>query len=184
MELFKELSDDVFPDAISELKSGQKLGHWIWWVFPTGKYGLDIIAPCITKSINLHDLAEHFITLDDCRNYIRMPILRNRYLEILRASNNALSKYSKYAPYEVFDSAFDRKHVGEFLCGPIDSFKVRISVTLFAHIATKISDNVLKCACNDVLKHFIGDCIYIDNITKKRNILNGHDTHVIESFNI
>ena len=23
------------PDALKELKAGQKKGHWVWWVFPT-----------------------------------------------------------------------------------------------------------------------------------------------------
>ena len=34
---FVEKCNKTFPEALSEIETGKKIGHWIWWIFPQAK---------------------------------------------------------------------------------------------------------------------------------------------------
>mmetsp|Transcript_9452 Transcript_9452/g.14008 ORF Transcript_9452/g.14008 Transcript_9452/m.14008 type:complete len:140 (-) Transcript_9452:139-558(-) len=79
----------------------------------------------------------------------------------LRLAAAALEKHSSEAPFHVFDEAFaGRGCRGAWLRGPVDSFKVRASATLFASAASKRGDEELVQAALRLLRHFNGDCSY------------------------
>lgn len=149
--------------ALKQLKRGKKTGHWIWYVFPTlSNYGAGSRGKVALKG------------LLEARAYLLVPELRNNYLTILQTSDKAMSGAKKQAPWKVFDSHFCRNPVGNY--GPVDSFKVRISVSLFLLAAKANNDDVVEKACQGVLKHFTGDCAY------RGIVLKGFDWNVKSSL--
>lgn len=97
-------SGGVHTAAVAELRAGQKLGHWMWYVFPqlrglgqsptAYKYGIDSLA--------------------EAQAYCRHPVLGPRLVE---CAHLVLAIESRTAQ-EIF--------------GGIDTLKLRSSMTLFA----------------------------------------------------
>ena len=80
-----------------------------------------------------------------------------------------MAKHTSLQPWHVFDSAFRRQPHGQWpaqrnsdgsrgASGPVDSYKVRISATLFAIAARRVGDHEVLSACLAVLSRFAGDC--------------------------
>ena len=59
--------------------SGEKMGHWIWYIWPTLK---------MVRHTNRPELI--LGTFDDCRAYLRHPVLGARLVEITRVAVDKL----------------------------------------------------------------------------------------------
>ena len=100
---------DTYDNALSEMKQGYKVSHWIWYVFPQiqglGRSGT-------TAYFSIKDLQEAI-------DYYAHPVLGARLVEICEVLLNIPSD----DPMSVF--------------GFPDAFKVRSCMTLFKHAAPK-----------------------------------------------
>ena len=98
---------ETYATALSEMKQGCKVSHWIWYVFPQiqglGRSGT-------TAFFSIHDLTE-------AKDYYAHPVLGTRQIEICEVLLNIESD----DPMCVF--------------GYPDAFKVRSCMTLFKHAA-------------------------------------------------
>ena len=102
-----------FEAALSEIQSGGKRGHWIWYVFPqlaglghsaaSREYGIDGVA--------------------EAEAYLRDPLLRGRLLTIAIAVEEQLRH---------------RISLESLMNSSIDVMKLVSSLTLFAHVARRL----------------------------------------------
>lgn len=97
----------VYERALSEVKNGMKVGHWIWYIFPQVK-GLGM-------SYNSHYYG--IDGLEEARDYLRHPLLGKRLKEV----TTALLELQGKSAGEVF--------------GGLDAMKVRSCMTLFDEVA-------------------------------------------------
>lgn len=104
---FVEAQEHGYPQALSEIRHGQKRSHWMWYVFPQFE-GLGF-SPA-SRRYSIKSVAE-------AEAYLRHPILGPRLLESARA---ALGVEGRSA-LEVFGSP--------------DNMKLRSSATLFATVS-------------------------------------------------
>jgi uncharacterized protein (DUF1810 family) len=91
--------------AVSELRSGRKRSHWMWFVFPQIA-GLGQSWASRTYAIS---------SLNEARAYLAHPVLGPRLLEC----TGILTQLHGLSAQDIF--------------GGIDSVKLRSSMTLFAH---------------------------------------------------
>ena len=100
-------SGATYERALSELRSGRKTSHWMWFVFPQiAGLGRSEVA----KLYAISSLAE-------ARAYVRHPVLGPRLVECAQA----LMELQTSDPEQVM--------------GGIDAMKLRSSMTLFVHAA-------------------------------------------------
>ena len=64
-----------YRTALSEIQNGEKVSHWIWYIFPQMK-GLGHSYNC-----NLYGI----VSLDEAKAYLQNDILRERLIEISAA---------------------------------------------------------------------------------------------------
>lgn len=100
------IQKDMFKIALSEIKQGKKINHWMWYIFPQIK-GLGNSEMSNFYSIN---------SIEEAQLYWENETLRNNYIILC----NELLKLNMNNPVEVF--------------GEIDSLKLRSSLTLFNYI--------------------------------------------------
>lgn len=81
--------------ALSEIKNGKKVSHWIWYIFPHLK-GLGRSSKSVYYGIR---------GLDEAKAYLADPILGKRLIEIC----SALLSLDKDNPTEVMGKPDDRK---------------------------------------------------------------------------
>jgi uncharacterized protein (DUF1810 family) len=98
--------ENVFHDALNEIKSGKKQSHWMWFVFPQIR-GLGFTEYNVYYGIK---------DLQEAEEYLNDPILGKRLIEISQA---VLSQNGKTA-IEIF--------------GKPDHRKLKSSMTLFSQI--------------------------------------------------
>ena len=98
---------NVYRSAASELRTGRKLSHWMWFIFPQ-------IAG-LGRSSNSKAYA--ISSLDEAKVYVAHPVLGPRLAEC----THILTQLNGLTALEIF--------------GPIDAQKLRSSMTLFAHAA-------------------------------------------------
>ena len=152
------------PDALKELKAGQKKGHWVWWVFPTiAERGGDMNS-AVQRARNGKPLGPTGADLADASEateYIKHAKLRPLLLASLAAVDNAMAKHTeKAAPWAVLDKGFGRKPDGVWVGGPVDAYKLWCSATLFAAVAHQAGDAEVRAAAVSTLRHFKGDVKY------------------------
>ena len=101
---FVEAQRDEYDDVFSEIASGRKQTHWMWYIFPQ----IDGLASTATS--------RHFAikSLEEARAYLDHPVLGTRLLECAEA---ALAVEGRSA-HDIF--------------GTPDDLKLRSSATLFA----------------------------------------------------
>ena len=75
---FIQPQDADYPNALKEIKAGNKSSHWIWYVFPQLK-GLGNSGFSNFYGIN---------DLDEARDYLAHPVLGPRLIEITTAFYN------------------------------------------------------------------------------------------------
>lgn len=106
IERFVEAQESLYAgyaQALKEIKTGRKVSHWIWYIFPQLR-GLG------------HSRMSHFYGITDkaeAKTYLNHPILGSRLREISEA---LLSHTDKSA---------------EWILGDIDAQKVKSCMTLF-----------------------------------------------------
>ena len=75
LDRFVHAQHDTYAGALAELKSGKKLGHWMWFVFPQLR-GLGVSAT--STRYGIADIAEAGL-------YLQHPVLGRRLLECTHA---------------------------------------------------------------------------------------------------
>ena len=101
---FHEAQEQVWQQALAELRAGTKTSHWMWFIFPQ----LAALGRSATAlRYGIADLAE-------ARAYLADPVLRAR----LDACAGAMLGHAGRSP--------------ETILGPVDALKLRSSATLFA----------------------------------------------------
>ena len=104
---FVEAQDRVYEQVLSELHSGRKTSHWMWFIFPqfAGLGSSDVSRFYAIKSI------------DEARAYLQHPILGARLIE----SSEAVLAVTHRSAHEIFGSP--------------DDMKLKSCMTLFANIS-------------------------------------------------
>jgi uncharacterized protein (DUF1810 family) len=107
-----------YTDALTEIKSGRKRTHWMWYVFPQIQ-GLGFSETARYYSIN---------DLDEANAYINHPILGSRLIEISQALLTLKSNDANA------------------ILGRPDDMKLKSSMTLFAALpnADPVFELVIK----------------------------------------
>lgn len=101
---FVEAQDRVFERVLSELKSGFKRSHWMWFIFPQIR-GLGSSPTAQIYAIS---------SLDEAKAYLQHPVLGARLRECVRLVNAVAGRTC----HEIFGSP--------------DDLKFHSSMTLFA----------------------------------------------------
>ena len=140
------------------MRAGQKRGHWIWWAFPTlAQRGGDG---------NSHYTGADLKDVDEARRYASHPALRSALLEVFRTAATAFDEAGRadgLGPYHVLDAGFGRASDGQWIMGPVDSFKAWASATLFRELARLSGDAELEAAARAVLHEFRGRSIVYES---------------------
>ena len=100
---FVGAQDSFYKEALHEIRSGQKDGHWIWFIFPQ------------MKGLGYSPMAQNYgiTSIAEARAYLAHPILRAHLIEI----TEALLRHKDKSAYDIL--------------GSIDAIKVRSCMTLF-----------------------------------------------------
>ena len=107
LDRFVQAQAASYPQALAELRAGQKRSHWMWYVFPQIE-GLGQSAMSRRYSIK---------SADEARAYLDHPVLGARLRECFAAVNNIAGR----SAHEIFGSP--------------DDMKLRSSATLFAAVS-------------------------------------------------
>jgi uncharacterized protein (DUF1810 family) len=90
---FLEAQEDVYPQAVEELKNGQKQSHWMWFIFPQ------------LKGLGSSPTAQKYAIqdLDEARAYWQHPVLSKRLVEcsrlIMRTEDKNIKEIFGYPDY-------------------------------------------------------------------------------------
>ena len=106
LEHFVDAQKNVYFKALSEIASGKKVGHWMWFIFP------QFIG--LGKSDFSYKYA--ISSIEQAEKYLKHPVLGAR----LRELSEILLLLSCSDPIEIF--------------GTVDSQKLKSSLTLFLHV--------------------------------------------------
>ena len=100
---FLEAQRYNYDNALAEIKSGRKNGHWMWYIFPQ------------IKGLGYSETSQYYAINDmkEAKNYLSHPILGTRLTEI----SNELLKLEQSDANLIF--------------GGIDSMKLKSCMTLF-----------------------------------------------------
>ena len=108
--------------ALNEIRSGKKISHWIWYIFPQLR--------CLGRSSRAHyyGIADR----DEAQSYLEHPILGARIREV----TEALLEHKDKTALSIF--------------GDIDAVKVRSCMTMFDYLSPNdIFSEVLHSFYND-----------------------------------
>ena len=105
---FVQAQEDIYEQAISEIRSGRKRTHWMWFIFPQFD-GLGF-SPT-SRQYAIRSLAE-------ARAYLKHPVLGPRLLACAEAALGVEAR-----------SAFD-------VFGSPDDMKLRSCATLFSRVSS------------------------------------------------
>jgi uncharacterized protein (DUF1810 family) len=96
-------ADGTFERAVAELRSGRKVSHWMWFVFPQ------------IAGLGRSPMAQQFAisSLDEAQAYLRHPVLGPR----LTTAAQVLTGVAGRSAEQIF--------------GGLDAQKLRSSITLF-----------------------------------------------------
>jgi len=103
-----------YDTALAEIRAGGKRSHWIWYVFPQIE-GLGRSATALAYAMR---------GLDEACAYLRDPILRARYEEIVAAVSEQLARGIR---------------VEDLMGGRTDALKLVSSLTLFRAAAEQLA---------------------------------------------
>ena len=107
LERFVDAQERMYNMALTEVKSGKKLSHWIWYIFPQLK-GLGMTGNSHYYGID---------NIEEAKAYLQHPILGARLREITSVFLGLTGKNAQ----DVF--------------GYLDAMKVRSCMTLFNEVA-------------------------------------------------
>ena len=109
----QDSASDGFDEALREIQSGRKRGHWIWYIFPQ-LVGLGMSPPSQLYGVR---------GLDEARAYLRDEMLHQRLVTISRA---------------LLDQLNDGNDIRVVLGSDIDAMKLASSMTLFSAAARSL----------------------------------------------
>jgi uncharacterized protein (DUF1810 family) len=112
LDRFVDAQRDVYDDVVRELRTGRKVSHWMWFVFPQ--------VEGLGRSWTSQQYAIR--SLDEARAYLAHPVLGPR----LRACAGLLLG--------------TRDRTAEQIFGAVDAVKLRSSMTLFHRAAPDESE--------------------------------------------
>ena len=103
---FVSAQDDMYAQALAELRAGRKRSHWMWFVFPQ------------IAGLGHSEMARTYAIVDanEAQAYLAHPVLGPRLIEATEAVTAAGGS-------------------AEAILGGIDAVKLRSSMTLFAAVA-------------------------------------------------
>lgn len=106
LERFVTAQEKNYQDALSELKSGRKRSHWMWYVFPQ------------IKGLGFSELSKFYAIEDvkEAENYLVHPVLGKRIIEMAHVL-----------------LALNENDAGKVFGYP-DDMKLKSSMTLFAGV--------------------------------------------------
>ena len=106
-EHFVQAQDPVYDAVLAELRAGEKLTHWMWFIFPQ------------LKALGRSHMAQRFglENLQEARAYLAHSVLGPRLL----ACTTTVNGLSGGSVHQIFGSP--------------DDLKFRSSMTLFANVA-------------------------------------------------
>ena len=104
VERFVSAQKDVWDGVLSELRAGEKRGHWMWYIFPQI---IGLGCSYMARRYAIQDMAE-------AREYLLHPVLGVRLRE---AMSMVLMHRGRKTPKDIFSD--------------IDALKLRSSATLF-----------------------------------------------------
>jgi uncharacterized protein (DUF1810 family) len=107
LERFVQAQDEVYEQALSEIRSGRKRSHWMWYVFPQFE-GLG--TSWASKRYSVKSIAE-------AKAYLGHPVLGPRLVECIEAA----LRVQGLSAADIFDSP--------------DDLKLRSCATLFACVS-------------------------------------------------
>ena len=117
LDRFLSAQADSYESALSEIRNGQKVTHWMWYIFPQ----IDGLASSSTS--------KHFAikSIEEAQAYLQHPVLGPRLLECAEAA-----------------LAVDGKSANSIFGSP-DDLKLRSCATLFACVtpAGSVFDRLL-----------------------------------------
>ena len=107
MQKFIEAQEAIYPQVLSELETGRKVSHWMWFIFPQ------------IQGLGRSSTAQYYAIKDaeQARVYLRHPILGAR----LKECAEILLRLKGKTAIDIF--------------GDIDAVKLRSSMTLFSVVA-------------------------------------------------
>jgi uncharacterized protein (DUF1810 family) len=107
LQRFIEAQDSVYEDVLKELKMGQKISHWMWYIFPQ------------IRGLGHSTMAQEFAinSLEEARAYLDHPLLEERLRTCTQVVINTEGRTSR-----------------QFF-GYTDDLKFRSSMTLFNYVA-------------------------------------------------
>ena len=108
LERFFPYHTNDYPQALREMRAGEKKSHWIWYIFPQLK-GLGMSGRSVKFGIE---------NADEAREYLRHPELGADLREI----TSALLELKENDPVKV-------------MSWEIDAVKLRSCMTLFAYVS-------------------------------------------------
>lgn len=105
LQRFVDAQDAIYERVLSELRTGRKQSHWMWFIFPQ------------IKGLGHSAMAQRFAvsSIEEARAYLEHPILGPRLRECAQLVNDV-----------------EGDPIEEIL-GYTDAMKFRSSMTLFAH---------------------------------------------------
>lgn len=105
--IFVTAQDPVYDRVRAELERGRKTSHWMWFIFPQ------------MAGLGHSDMAKRYAiaSLGEAKEYLAHPVLGARLIECTGLVNAIEGQSAR----NIF--------------GPVDSFKFRSSMTLFAMAA-------------------------------------------------
>ena len=108
LQRFVDAQKNIYSAVCSELQSGMKRSHWMWFIFPQ------------IAGLGSSPTAQHFAisSLDEAKAYLRHPVLGPRLIE----STDLVNQISGRSIHDIF--------------GDPDDMKFRSSMTLFAKAAS------------------------------------------------
>ena len=104
LDRFLKAQERSYPTALTEIKRGEKVTHWMWYIFPQLR-GLGLSPVSYAYGIE---------GLEEARAYLDHPVLSARLYEIC----GALLTHKGKSAYAIF--------------GGIDEMKLKSSMTLFS----------------------------------------------------
>jgi uncharacterized protein (DUF1810 family) len=104
LERFLAAQRDVYPQALAEIRAGDKRGHWMWFIFP------QIAGLARSETARFYAIAD----IDEARDYLAHPVLGTRLEECTAAMLEWAGKRG-----------------AAVILGEVDALKFRSSMTLF-----------------------------------------------------
>jgi uncharacterized protein (DUF1810 family) len=107
LQRFLDAQRGIYEEALSEIQSGRKRSHWMWFIFPQYD-GLGFSGMSKLYAIR---------SLDEAKAYLEHPVLGRRLVECVEAV-----------------LAIEKRSASEIFGSP-DDVKLRSSATLFATVS-------------------------------------------------